>query len=239
MHTQHPLTPTNRTTPVLTGVFFIIATAAAITGLALYAPLLNDADYLVRGAASSNQIITGAILELLVTATVAGTGIALYPYLRRYNESLALGYVCFRLLEAVCIAIGIISVLGLLTLSKAYAGTPHPDTADFTTTGTVLKGLHDWSFIMGPNFMLGINTFLYSYVFYRSGLVPRKLALLGITGAVLIFAAALLELFGVVGLMSPGAMVLGLPVFAYELILAFWLIFKGFDLRGKRVPQKH
>ena len=219
---------TDKINAVVTGVLFIIATIAGIIGLKLYDPILNHSDYLILGARNSNQIILGAAFELILTCSAAGTGIMLYPYLRKFNESLGLGYVCFRMLEVVFILIGIISVLALLSLSHEFTNTD-ANTASFQTLGKILKAIHDWTFMLGPNFMLGVNTFIYSYVFYQSKLVPRKLSILGILGSVLIFAAALLEMFGIILQLSPSGILLAIPIAVYEMVLAIWLILKGFN----------
>ncbi|MNS72349.1 hypothetical protein D3C72_1057570 [compost metagenome] len=100
----------------------------------------------------------------------------------------------------------------------------------YHVSGSLLKAIHDWTFLLGPNFFLGINTMMYSYIFYKSGLVPRFIPLLGMTGSVLIMLAALLEMFGVIDQLSTWGGILAVPVFANEMILAVWLIAKGFRI---------
>ena len=220
----------DKTNAVVTGVFFIAAAVTAIIGLLLYNPLLANQDYLSAGPGHANQIVLGAVFELMLVVTASGTGIMLFPYLRRYNERLGLGYLCFRLLEAIIILVGIVSVLSLLTLSNAYTSEAALDVAAYQAAGITLKAIHDWTFILGPNFLLGINTFTYSYVFYRTGFVPKPLAILGLTGAVLILTAGLLEMFGIVVQFTPAAGLLALPVATFEMTLAVWLLVKGFNL---------
>lgn len=214
---------------VIAGAFFIAATTTAIIGLKLYDPVLQSTDYLTQGAAHANQVILGAVFELLLAVANIGTGLTLYPYLKKYNESLGLGYVVFRLLEVVLILIGAVSVLGLVSLTQNYSLANAADVASFKAVGDTLKAIHDWTFIIGPYFMLGINTFIYSYVFYKTGLVPRPLAILGLSGAILVFVAAILELFGVTPLLTPAAILMAMPIAFYEMILAGWLIAKGFN----------
>ncbi|WP_127531821.1 DUF4386 domain-containing protein [Paenibacillus kobensis] len=210
------------------GIFFILAAVASIVGLALYDPILNGADYLTQGSEHANQIILGALMELILVVSAVGTSITMFPVLRRYNESLALGHVCFRFLEAVIITVGILSVLALLTLSQQFVADGATDAAAYEASGTVLKAIHKWTFMLGPNFMLGINTMLYSYIFYRTRLIPRFIPILGMTGSVLVFAASLFEMFGVFDQMSTWGAILALPVAANEMTLAVWLIVKGF-----------
>ncbi|AFC30357.1 hypothetical protein PM3016_3528 [Paenibacillus mucilaginosus 3016] len=214
----------------MAGVLFILAAVSAVAGLLLYDPILNSTDPLIQGPAHSNQVILGAVMELILVGSAVGTSITMFPYLRRYNETLALGHVLFRFLEAVVITVGIISVLALLTLGREYAAAAAPDPASFYASAASLKAVHDWTFLLGPNFMLGINTMLYSYIFYKSRLVPRFIPILGMTGSVLVFLCALLVMFGVFSQLSVWGALLALPVAANEMILAVWLIRKGFNL---------
>lgn len=133
----------DKTNAVITGLFFIAATVSAIIGLKLYDPILIHTDYLANGAKNSVQIIFGALSELVLVCTAAGTGIMLFPYLRKFNERLGLGYITFRLLEAILILIGIVSVLALLTLSHSYTNEASPAVNAFQTAGTILKAIHD------------------------------------------------------------------------------------------------
>lgn len=220
-------TKSHRKNAKIIGIFFIIAAISAIIGLVLYAPILNEENYLIKGARHSNQIILGAVFELILVCTAVGTGIAFFPYLKKENEAMALGYFCFRMLEAIFIMIGIVSVLSLLTISQNYT-VDQTHFESYEIIGHVLKATHSWTFMLGPNFMLGINTFLYSYVLYRSKLIPEKLAMLGMLSAVLVFIAALLEMFGSILQVSLLGFLLAFPIFIYEMSLAIWLIFKGF-----------
>lgn len=231
--TNHSLSlrKTDKANAALTGWFFIAATVSAIIGAKLYDPLLISTDTLHLGAAHASRIALGAVFELVLVVTACATAIMLFPYLKRYNERLALGYFCFRMLEAVLILIGIVSVLALLTLSDACTTAPVPAPGVYSATGTALKAIHDWTFILGPKLLLGINTLTYSYVFYKTGWVPRGLSLLGITGAGLVFVNALLELFGVVASNSVGDLLLAFPVAIYEMILAVRLITRGFNFQ--------
>ncbi|MFD0698995.1 DUF4386 domain-containing protein [Paenibacillus sp. GCM10027628] len=213
----------------IVGVLFILAAVTAIIGLKLYDPILIGPDYLIKGSEHANQVILGALMELILVVSAVGTATTMFPFLRKYNETIALWHVCFRFLEAIIITVGVISVLSLLTLSREFVAAGAPVTATFQASGTVLKAIHDWTFLLGPNFMLGINTMMYSYIFYKSRLVPRFIPILGMTGAALIFLAALLEMFGVIPQISVWGGILSLPVAANEITLAVWLIIKGFN----------
>ncbi|TFE22816.1 DUF4386 domain-containing protein [Cohnella luojiensis] len=220
----------NRQRAKIVGVLFILAAVTAIIGLLLYDPILNGPDYLIKGSEHSNQVILGALMELILVVSAVGTATTMFPLLRKYNETIALWHVCFRFLEAVIITVGVISVLSLLTLSREFVAAGAPDTASFQASGILLKAIHDWTFLLGPLFMLGINTMMYSYIFYKSKLVPRFIPILGMTGATLVFINALLVMFGVVEQISVWGL-LALPIAANEMILAVWLIVKGFNIK--------
>lgn len=219
----------NQKAAKIVGVLFILAAVSAVAGVMLYDPILNGSDYLINGSKHANQVILGALMELILVVSAVGTATTMFPILRRYNETIALWHVCFRFLEAIVITVGVISVLSLVTLSQEFVAAGAPDVAAFQTSGTVLKAIHEWTFMLGPNFMLGINTMMYSYIFYKTKLVPRFIPILGMTGATLVFICALLVMFGVIEQVSVWGGLLALPVAANEMILAVWLIMKGFN----------
>ncbi|MFE4262788.1 DUF4386 domain-containing protein [Streptomyces sp. NPDC056883] len=209
----------DRRTAVAAGLLFLLTEVSAIAGAALYRPLLGAADgRLAQGA--DTQALLGALCEVVLVAAVAGTGAALFPVLRRHGEGLALGYAFGRLLEAAVIAVGIVSVLALVTLRREAGA---PDGAD-----AALVAVHDWTFLLGPNIALGLNTVLLAYLAYRARLVPRPIAVLGLIGGPLICASAAAVMFGAYDQLSPAGAAAALPVFAWELALATWLLTKGF-----------
>ncbi|MEH7523750.1 DUF4386 domain-containing protein [Bacillus sp. JJ1503] len=219
----------NKKAAKIVGVLFILAAVSAVAGLILYDPILNSPDYLINGTEHANQVVLGALMELILVVSAVGTATIMFPILRKYNETIALWHVCFRFLEAIIITVGVISVLSLLTLSREFVALGSPDPASFQTSGIVLHAIHDWTFLLGPNFMLGINTMMYSYIFYKTKLVPRFIPILGMTGATLIFICALFVMFGVFPQLSVWGAILAIPVAANEMILAVWLIVKGFN----------
>ncbi|MFP5116038.1 DUF4386 domain-containing protein [Bacillaceae bacterium C204] len=235
----------NKKAAKIVGVLFILAAVTAVIGLNLYDPILKGADYLIKGSEHANQVILGALMELILVVSAIGTATTMFPLLRQYNETIALWHVCFRFLEAIIITVGIISVLSLLTLSQEFVAAGAPDSASFHSSGIVLKAIHDWTFMLGPLFMLGINTMMYSYIFYKTKLVPRFISILGMTGATLVFVCSLFVMFGVFPQISFWGGILAVPVAANEMILAVWLIVKGFNenaiasISAKRKVTKH
>ena len=219
---------TTRRHAVGTGLFFIAATVTAIIGLKLYLPVLHDADPLGAAVAHAGQVALGAFCEALLALANIGTAFMMLPVLSRVSSRLGPAYTIFRSLEVVLILVGMVSMLALVSVAQQFAAEGDRTHGAYEGIGATLIAIHDWTFIMGPHFMLGINTLLYSYLFHRSGLVPRPLAKLGITGALLILIAAILEIFGAIGAYSSTTMLMSLSIAVYEMILAGWLIHKGF-----------
>lgn len=212
----------DRRTAVATGSLFLLTEVAAIAGAVLYRPLLGAADGRLAQGADTRALI-GVLCEVVLVAAVAGTGAALFPVLRRHGEGLALGYAFGRLLEAAVIALGIVSVLALVTLRRDAGAADGAGGADLA-----LAAVHDWTFLLGPNIALGLNTVLLAYLAYRARLVPRFIAVLGLVGGPLICASAVAVMFGAYAQLSVAGSVAALPVFAWELGLAGWLIVRGF-----------
>jgi hypothetical protein len=217
----------NRKSALITGVFFIISIVAAIPALALYGPVLSEPDYIV-GAGADNGVFLGAFLEVITAIAIIGTAVTLFPILKRQNEGVALGYVAARVLEATVIVVGIISLLSVVTLRQDLAGGAGADAPSLVTAGNSLVAIHDWTFLLGPGLMPGVNALLLGYLMYRSGLVPRAMAMLALVGGPLLLASATATLFGLYEQISVPGFILTLPVFAWELSLGIYLIVKGF-----------
>ncbi len=220
----------NRKKAIVTGILFIIAAVTSIIGLVLYQPILNDPDFIIKGSLNETQVIWGAFCELVLAFTIIGISVIMFPIVKKESESIAIGYVTFRLLEATIIIIGIISLLAIVTLSQEYAKEINSNAISFIIAGRLLVALHNWTFLLGPNLVLGPSTLLLSYFLYTSNLVPRFISVLGLVGGALIIICAVLVMFGAFLQISVWGAILALPVFAYEMTLAVWLITKGFHL---------
>lgn len=138
-------------------------------------------------------------------------------------------FVCFRLLEATLIIIGIVSLLAIVTLNHDFLQEINPNIPAYLIAGKSLLAIHNWTFLYGTNLVLGPSTFLTGYLFYKSKLVPRYISLLGLIGGPIISVCALLVTFGLFPQISFWGIVLAIPVFVYEMSLALWLLVKGFN----------
>jgi hypothetical protein len=209
----------------VTGVLFLITFITAIPALLLFDPVLNDRGY-ITGAGADRRIFLGATLELILIIANIGTALALFPILKRQHESLALGYVTARVVECVFIAVGILSVLAVVTLRQ---GATSLDAGALAAVGAALVAVKNWTFLLGPGFVVGVgNGLVLGYLMYRSGLVPRGMAVLGLVGGPLVCASGIAVLFGVFELGSAGQLVATIPEIAWELSLGIYLTVKGF-----------
>jgi len=212
----------------IVGVLFITATVAHILAGLLLDPVLKDPDYLNNASANENRVVIGVLLELIAAGAVVGTGVMLFPVFKKFNEGLALGYASGRSIEGVIIIIGAIGALLLLTLGREYvAGAPAASYSQ--ASSTLLLAWRGWALVLGPMIVLSLNTLILNYLFFQSELIPRFLSVWGLIGAVLILAAGLLVMFGRTPPNSMTALLLALPVAVYEMVLAIWLIVKGFN----------
>ena len=218
----------DKKTAIIAGVLFIIATAASLLSTVFWNPILDSPDYLVKISANENQVMLGALFLLIGGLSSAGIAISLYPILRRFNEGLALGSVGFRLIEGMLYIVGVIGVLLLVTLSQTFVKAGAPDVAYFHTVGTVLRAEPNWASLTAI-FAFYLGALMYYLVFYQSGLIPRWLSGWGIVGVILGLVAATFVLFGVTSYMSTTQVVLNLPIAVQEIVLAVWLIVKGFN----------
>jgi hypothetical protein len=217
-----------RRTAIVAGVFFLITEVTAIAGVLLYGSVLGMPDFIVSTTADDTGVRAGAFLEVLLAIAVVGTAVTLYPIVKRQNEGMALGYVAGRIIEATIIAVGAISLLAVMTMRDHVAGTTGAESAAAVTVGQSLVAVHDWTFVFGPKLALGVNTVLLAYLMYRSRLVPRAIAVLGLVGGSLIFASGTAVLFGLYEDLSIPGVAAAAPVLAWELSVATWMIVKGF-----------
>ena len=203
------------------GVLFLITFITSIPALALYQPVLDDPTGYIAGGGDDNQIYLGVLLELLLIIVNVGTAVVVFPILRRQNEVLALGYVTARIVECTFIAAGIVFVLGIVSLRQ-----DSPDAADLAVS---LAALKDWTFLLGPGFIVGWgNGLILGYLMYSSRLVPRGMAWLGLIGGPLIILSGIGTLFD---LWDPGSTVPAItviPEFLWELSLGIYAAVKGF-----------
>ena len=196
----------------------------SIPALLLYDPVLNDADFIL-GSGDEGRVQLAALLEFLLMIGNVGTAVVMFPILRRYSERLSLSYVGSRIVESTIIGVGAISLLSILTLRDASMGGA---AGSLDVAGQTLVAVHDWTFLLGPGFCVGVNGIVLGWLMYRTGLMPSRLAMLGLIGGPLIFASSIAVLFGAYEQTEGVAAFAALPEAAFEASFAIYLIVKGF-----------
>lgn len=206
------------------GALFLITHVGSIGGSALYGPVLHG-NGSFEGAAADALVLGGALLEVVTALAVVGTAVALYPATRRQRESLAVGYVGLRTLEAGILGAGAIALLLWVTV-RQLAASAGADSATLAMLGTALAEFHRLAYLVGPGLVCGTNTVVIATLLYQSRLVPRFIPILGLIGGPLILA---LNVFMLVGEVPAWSGLVVVPIFAWELSLALRLISKGFS----------
>ena len=214
----------HRKTAIIVGILLLIATIIIIIG-GIFSLSIHEPDYLSAVSANEKQVILGALLEIVATAAIVGIPIAMFPILKKHNERLALAYVGARIFEGITIFLSTIILLSILALSQEFVNTVIPDASYFQTSGALLLAIRKTLSIL-VDFPFPIGAIIFNYLLYKTKLTPQWLAVLGLIGGVLWLATAPLRMFG----FNPEPMeFLALPIAAQEMILAVWLIVKGFN----------
>src|SRR4051794_28265859 len=206
-----------RTTARLFGLLFILTFVTSIAGALLYGSALDDPT-----AGSDTQIRLGALFEIGLIVTNIGTPLVIYPIVKRTTPRLALGWVASRIVESVAIGVGLMSMLALVAVRQDGGG---------AETGQSLHALKDMTFLLGPGFCVGIgNGLMLGYMMYRSGLVPRRMAQLGMVAGTMVLASSIAVLFGAYDQdgSSPASIVLTLPEIVWEGFLGIYPLVWGF-----------
>ncbi|WP_262282963.1 DUF4386 domain-containing protein [Micromonospora sp. MA102] len=208
-----------RRTSLVAGGFYVL-TFVSIPTVGLYGAV-HDADYIV-GTTSETPVVIGGVLEVIVALACIGTAVALYPVVKRQGEARALSFIGARVLEAAGIFVGVASLLTVVALRRAGAGT------DALVTGQALVAFYDSIFLISQGFLPAVNALLLGSLLYQSRLVPRILPVLGLLGAPLLVVSDAGVLFGLWDRLSPVAAIAAIPIAVWEFSLGVYLIVKGF-----------
>lgn len=222
---------TNKKTAKIVGALFLTAMAASLLGAGLVESVLSSPDTLKAVSENETLVLAGTFLELLNAMAVIGIAVLLFAYLRQHSLNIALGYLGFRVVEAVFCSIIVIGPLSLIALSQEYLLSDAAQAAVLSTAGALaIAGRASVASLLIPVFF-SFGALLFYTSAYRSGLLPRPLAAWGLVGAVLILANCLLQAFNP-GLGTGVQMIFALPIILNEIFLGFWLIMKGFNTRA-------
>lgn len=213
------------------GIFYLVTFAASMPALALLGPVLHHPDYIVSNGADT-RVLWGCFLDFVNALAGIGSAIAVYPVMKRFGESRALGFVTSRLVEAAVIMIGVVSLLAVVTVRQDFGGPHAADPAGLSAIGHFLVALRDWTFLLGPGTMPAISAVLFGTLMYKSRMVPRFIPTMGLVGAPLLLGANIATFFGHNEQLSTASALATLPVAAWELSIGLWMTFKGFKQNG-------
>lgn len=218
---------TNRKTAIIVGVLFIIGTVAGILSVVFAGSILNAPDYLIKISANENKIIIGALFVLVMGFALAMVPVIMFPIFKKHNEVLAIGYVVFRgALETITAIIAAISWLLLLPLSQEYVKAVSPNTSYFQIFGTLLQRVSELP--MGV-FVFGLGALIFYSLLYQSNLIPRWLSVWGLIAIIMHLTTGFLIIFGLQTDFDTSNFIMNFPIFLQEMVMAVWLIVKGFN----------
>ncbi len=219
--------PTRRAATIV-GWLFVLTYVTSIAAKIGFYPPLFDGNY-ITGPGQDTRVLWGAFSEAILIIANIGTATAMYTVVKQRYPNLGLSFIAARIMESVFIGVGILAVLTVVTLRQDYAAADDQSAAGLATVGNAFLAMQEWTFNLGPAFVVGVgNGCILGWMMFRSGLVPRRLAVLGLIGGPFIIATGSAA---VLGLIEPGGAVQQLsaaPEFFWELGLGIYLIVKGF-----------
>jgi len=213
---------------IIVGVLWIIYTSVDILSF-LFTGSITSTNYLVSVSENAGLVGTGALLLFIGGACAAGIAISLYPVLKKFNAGLALGAVGFRISEGVLRFVAVCGYLLLITLSQQFVKAGAPDSSYFQTLGVLVYAGNRWVGNVASLLAFSIGALLYYIIFYRTKLVPRWISAWGLVAAILGMLSCVLVLVGLIAPFGTEQVVIAIPMLPQELVLAAWLIAKGFN----------
>lgn len=211
------------------GWLFVVATVAGVASVGLLVPIMGEQDLLAAVQSSQGALILGEMLIFVMLTAMAGTAVLLFPILNQHSETLALSYVVARTLEVAMLAMGLLAGFLLLPLSWGVAAGQGADVASAEVVAESLKAASDWSGYLGAQMIFSLSALVLNLAFLRNGLIPRWLALWGLIGVPLMFASGLLVMFESLSANATTLNLLVVPLAIQEMVMAVWLIVKGFQ----------
>jgi hypothetical protein len=226
----------DRRAALTAGVLFIVATAASLLSSAVEHPFRAGTGYLAWIAQNTSRVSAGGLLEIVAAFAGAGIAISLYSVLRKRSEGLALGAVAFRVLEAAMYTVGAVVTLSLPAVARQDAQAAAAGHGGIPAIGDTLAGLRQYAILAGV-FAFVLGALMYYCVLYRSRLVPRWLSGWGLAAEVPLLAACLSASSSATPVTSYTILIL--PIAVQEMVLAAWLILRGFSPSASQAEPGH
>jgi len=228
MHTYS--TGNSRKNARITGILFILGTIPVMVAMALWGQSVSSPDYLSLMAGHSNEVLLFALSVMFMGLACAGIGISMYPILKPHGETLALGVIGFRVMEGTLQVASAVSLAVLLALSQEFIKAGSPADSFFQPAAAAIKSVRDWMSNGFSLFPWCIGAAIYYTVFYRTRLLPRWLSVWGLLSLLLMLIGAFSGMFGLIGAFSQPQMLLMLPIMLQEMVMAVWMIVKGYSM---------
>ena len=216
----------NRKRTIIAGSLYIVGTAGGVLSIST---AVDAPDYLLKASANANQVLLAALFQFLMTIAYVGFAITLFPVLRKQLESLAIGFLSFRVIAAVLNTIGFVILLMLLSLSQEFVRAGTPDSSYFQVLGILFRSARDIVNHVAMILATSVGGLMFYLLLFKTRLIPRWLSLWGFTGTILTIFASLLIMFHIIDIITSTYIILNLPLILLEIVLAIWLIAKGFD----------
>jgi hypothetical protein len=214
-----------RKTALVAGGLYLLTFITSIPALFLKEPALEHTNFIL-GVGSGSSVVWAGVLDLMCAAAGIGTAVALFRVAKRYSRTSAIAFIATRTVEAAIMAVGVVSLVVLVSMRDA--GATGADATSLVATGRSLVSLHDWTFLLGPGTIPGLSALFIASVLYRSRLVPRIIPTVGLIGAPLILVSAVLTGFGVYDQVSTWGALAAFPIALWEFSIGVWLVVKGF-----------
>jgi hypothetical protein len=216
-------TNTYRTTATVVGIVYILGFVVGITGFGLFTSILGAPDHLSTVSANSMLLGFAAVLWLMAVIGDAAHGILMFPILKQHSERMAIGYLAFRIVDAVFIAVMVLFVLIQIPLGSEYLKAAASNTPFLQALSAVFSQGQQYAYQIGMS-ALGVSGLMLCYTLYRAKLVPGWLAIWGLLGYATILVGMLSAIMGS-GLGDLSSYLGGL----WEVVIGVWLIVKGFN----------
>lgn len=218
----------HRKTAILVGAFFILSTLTGVLSVFAYGDSLDGANYLTKIIENQTMVVIGSILELICAGAFVLVSICTYPVFSLFSKRVAIGYVVGRSFEAIPFIISVITILAAISIGQSSAQASSLQLPAYIASGEVLQSMRYWANMYGPLVFCGLAALPFYTLLVRTKLVPGWLAIWGLVATFPYLAAGIASLFGFSTTSTAGIMMIT-PFAINEMVLAVWLIVKGFN----------
>jgi hypothetical protein len=216
----------DRKTATALGILII---SGMVFGILSSVPVIERSDYLLEVSSIKRQVLMAVFFQSAMAIVYVCVAVLLYQIIVRYNEGIALACFGFKIIGAAFLFLGMISLLLLLFLSKSFVAAGQPDPSHSQIIGELLRAGRDWINHIGMILPWSIGGIIVYFCFIRMKLTPEWLSVWGLLGSIFTLASTFLLMFDVIKIVTPIYLIMNTPTALLELVLAVFLIIKGFN----------